>query len=213
MKSTTKVFERTPRLIAITGGIASGKSFVCSRLEATGHRVFYCDNEAKHIIRTDPEVKEALCSLVGKEVYNKEGGLNKAILAAYLCRGKEYAARVDSIVHPRVAEAFRQIAKEIPSAQQNLSLPRQLSIETLSSLPPKSTLFMECALLFESGFDRLVDCSVLVSVSDSTRLRRLMKRDGITQVQAEHWMALQMTEAEKLRRADCVIDNEMELTL
>ena len=69
-------------------------------------------------------------------------------------------------------------------------------------------LFMECALLFESGFARLVHSSVLVHVSTSTQLRRLMERDHISREKAQEWIDLQMSEAEKLRRATYVLCNE-----
>lgn len=212
--------------IGITGGIGSGKSYVCRQLEEAGHRVFYCDDEAKRILRTSPEVKRLLCDLVGPEVYDAQGCLVKPVLAAYLCRGKEYSARVDAIVHPRVADAFTSLVESLThlvkistpresGGEPPLSgpatiapLPRRLEVADLAALPPGRVLFMECALLFESGFDRLVDRSVLVHVSAGTQLRRLMARDRISEDKACSWMALQLSEEEKLRLADSVIVNE-----
>lgn len=206
--------KRAVRLIAVTGGIASGKSLVCRRLEAAGHQVFYCDDEAKRIIRTDPEIRPALRRIVGNEVYDTEGRLNKSRLAAFLCRGKAFASQVDAVVHPRVATAFLERAAAcLTDSEERAVLPetnRCLTMEALERLPVGSVLFMECALLFESGFDRLTDCSVLIHAGLETRLRRLMVRDGITREQALRWIALQMDEEEKLRRADYVINNETE---
>lgn len=170
----------------ITGGIASGKSAVCRLLHAMGHPVFYCDDEAKRIIRTDPDVRRELTAVVGEGVYDDEGRLVKSVLAAYICRGRDCSERVDAIVHPRVREAYKAW-----HARQTAE-----------------TTFMECALLFESGFDRLVDRTVLVHTDDEVRLARLMARDGISRAQARKWMALQMTEEEKLARADIVISND-----
>lgn len=170
----------------ITGGIASGKSAVCRLLRAMGHPVFYCDDEAKRIIRTDPDVRRELTAVVGEGVYDDEGRLVKSVLAAYICRGGDCSERVDAIVHPRVREAYKAW-----HARQTAE-----------------TTFMECALLFESGFDRLVDRTVLVHTRDEVRLARLMARDGISRAQARKWMALQMTEEEKLARADIVISND-----
>ena len=211
-------------LVGITGGIGSGKSYVCRQLEAAGHPVFYCDDEAKHIIRTDEAVRRELCALVGPGVYDAGGRLVKSVLAAWLCKGREYAAQVDAIVHPRVAAAFRRCAEAMSGASAKGSAaaghavsvqPNQLSadgrhtdIGRLAALPVGSVLFMECALLFESGFDRLVHSSVLVHVSASTQLRRLMERDHISREKAQEWIDLQMSEAEKLRRATYVLCNE-----
>ena len=226
-------------LIGITGGIASGKSYVCAQLEQAGHTVFYCDSEAKRIIRTDPEVRRQLSQLVGSDLYDAQGQLVKSKLAAWLCKGKAHAAQVDAIVHPRVAEAFARRASELsadwegelPARHKEYGLParqhdagrkpalpealfppfpdKQLdSVQQLICLPPQRVLFMECALLFESGFDRLVDCSLLIHVSASTQLQRLMARDHISESKAHEWMALQLSEEQKLERADYVLDND-----
>ncbi len=199
--------------IGITGGIGSGKSYVCSQLEAAGHAVFYCDDEAKRIIRTDEGVKRELSRLVGADVYAPDGQLRKAVLAAYLCRGTDYAERVNRIVHPRVAEAFRQFCLARQTDDTNVpQLPPSCGKETtpqaLAALPLRGTVFMECALLFETGFNSLTSLSVLVHVSHTTQLSRLMARDNISREKAEAWIALQLPEEEKLERADRIIVNE-----
>ena len=205
--------------VGITGGIGSGKSYICRQLEAAGHPVFYCDNVAKHIIRTHPKVQEELLRTVGPEVYDTNGMLVKSVLRAFLCRGREYADKVDAIVHPRVAEAFLEEAEQMAADRpQDIPLPapfsephekpHPLTVEHLQALPKGRVLFMECALLFETAFDRLVDRSVLIHVSEATQLSRLMARDHISEEQARKWMALQLSEEKKLGRADYVLDNE-----
>lgn len=174
-----------PLRYGITGGIGSGKSYVCHLLAKTGAPIFYCDDVAKRIIREDPAVRRLLTDLVGPETYDAEGRLRKSVLAAWLCRGRDASAQVDAIVHPRVAEAFRRWADSQHAAK----------------------VYMECALLWESGFDRLVDYAVLVYAPDDVRLRRIMKRDGISADVARRWMALQLSEEEKRRRADIIIPN------
>ena len=173
---------------AITGGIGSGKSFYCRKLEAAGFPIFYCDDEAKRIIRTSATVRQQLCALVGNEVYDTDGRLQKPVLAAYLCRGKAFAEKVDAIVHPRVAEAFQKWADEKSKVHDKV--------------------FMECALLYESGFEYLVDEVILVTASEETRVRRVMARDGVTREKALAWIALQMPEAEKRMRAHHIINSE-----
>jgi len=174
---------------AITGGIGSGKSYVCRMLEALGYPVFYCDPEAKALIRHDDRVRECLTALVGRELYDDKGLLVKSVLAKWLCRGPEYAARVDAVVHPRVAEKFGEWA-------------------AARSAEGHTRIFMECALLFESGFDRLVDRTVLVHASEETRIWRVMQRDRLERSDVLRWQALQMPEEEKMRRADLIVHNE-----
>ncbi len=179
-------YDNNPFVWGITGGIGSGKSYVCRKLSERGWPVFYCDDEAKRLIRHDAKLKQQLVALVGAELYGADGELNKAVMAAFLCRGTHYASLVDSVVHPCVAEAFLLWKHK----QKN------------------PMVVMECALLFEAGFDSLVDRSVHVAVSHATQLRRVMERDGVTEGQAEAWMALQMPEEEKRRRADVVLYND-----
>ena len=76
MKPTSNNTIR-PILIGITGGIGSGKSYICHQLEQTGHHVFYCDDVAKQIIRTQADVKRELTALVGLDVYDAAGQLVK----------------------------------------------------------------------------------------------------------------------------------------
>ena len=172
---------------AITGGIGSGKSYICRLLEEKGFSVFYCDDEAKHIIRTNLDVRKALKTLVGDDVYSPTGELNKPKLAAYICLGPAYSKKVDAIVHPLVRDCYIDW-----NAQQKAPI-----------------TYMESAILYESGFDVLVDQVVLVHASEDTRIARIMERDNIDRTTALRWISLQMPEVEKLKRADIVIDNEL----
>ena len=213
MINTSHTVSRPPLRIGITGGIGSGKSYICRQLEDAGHHVFYCDDVAKHIIRSHPIVKEELTQLVGKELYDAEGQLVKKVLASFLCKGKEYSHQVDTIVHPRVADAFKVFCQEHQaetSSSSNLLMPSDkcISLQSLKKLSPSHVVFMECALLFEAQFDKFVDLSVLVHVSSETQINRLIQRDHISREQAMRWIGLQLSENEKLTRADAYIVNE-----
>lgn len=203
--------------VGITGGIGSGKSYICKRLEEAGHRVFYCDDEAKRIMRTHPDVRRELTALVGPDLYSAEdASLQKSVMRAYLCQGEEYAERVNAVVHPRVAQAYSDFCREMAeqgraeAAHKEAIFPtsKEISLPQLQQLPRGSVAFMECALLFESGFSTLVERSVLVHVSAATQLKRVMQRDQISAERARQWIALQMSEEEKMRLADAVLVNE-----
>lgn len=173
----------------ITGGIGSGKSFVCKMLEARGCKIFYCDDVAKTLIRHDEGLRKRLKRLVGNELYADDGTLQKSVLSAFICKSREQAEAVDAMVHPRVREAYR----DWESRQRDAGEDR---------------IYMECALLFEAGFDDLVDKTVLVYSDEAERIRHVMQRDGIGEQKARSWMSLQMPEDEKRRRADIVIGND-----
>ena len=165
--------------IAITGGIGSGKSYVCRMLEKQGIRIYDCDEAAKRLMRTSEQLKRQLTELVGPEVY-ADGRLVKLVMTRFLLASEANQKAVNAIVHPAVAEDFRQSGYD----------------------------WMECAILFESGFDRLVDRVVCVTAPTEVRVQRIMERDGITRSQAEEWLTKQLPQEEVSRRSDFVIVND-----
>ena len=85
----------------ITGGIGSGKSYVCKRLEARGIEVYDCDAAAKRLIRTSSEIQQQLTQLIC-------GPLSKAAMAKFLLQSEENAKAIDAIVHPAVFRDFEE---------------------------------------------------------------------------------------------------------
>lgn len=167
--------------IAITGGIGSGKSYVCRQLSKQGIRVYDCDKAAKRLMQSSPELQRALTELVGKEVF-PGGELDKDVLRRFLMASDENAQKVDDVVHPAVAEDFLQSNYE----------------------------WMESAILFDSGFDKRIhfDYIICVTAPLEVRIERIMKRDGITREKAMEWINRQMPQEEKARRSDFVIEND-----
>ena len=171
--------------IGITGGIGSGKSYVCKLLEARGIQVFDCDTAAKQLMRTSPTLRQQLTELIGPDAYTADGRLNKAIVAQFLLASPANAKAIDAIVHPAVFEAF------IESGMQ----------------------WMESAILFESGAYKLVDKVVAVVAPKEVRIRRVMQRDNISRQKALDWMDRQMDQQEVARKADFVVINDGEKDL
>lgn len=176
--------------IGITGGIGSGKSYVCSMLKKQGIPVYSCDNEAKRLMTASADIRTQLSALIAN-AYNSnpfttEWQLNKAAIAHYLFADKRNADRVNAIVHPVVKQDFLQWAD-----RQNRDIVAQ-----------------ESAILFESGFDNTVDFTVEVYAPQHIRLSRAMSRDAATSQQIEARMAQQMPEEEKRHKADFCIVND-----
>lgn len=86
--------------IGITGGIGSGKSYVCQLLKARGIEVYDCDQAAKRIIRTSEDVRQQLLQLIGS--------LEKADIARFLLESDTNAKKIDAIVHPAVFRDFKE---------------------------------------------------------------------------------------------------------
>lgn len=173
--------------LGVTGGIGSGKSYVCRMLQEKGIPVFYTDDEAKLEMLENPQIHSELISLIGPDAISAEGRPVKPVLSAYICQGEEFAARVNAIVHPRVKE------RTMRWQQAHASSP---------------VIAIECALLFESGFEDLCDKTITVAAPHEVRIQRICKRDTITPSKAQEWIDLQMPQEDKIQRSDFVILND-----
>lgn len=165
--------------IAITGGIGSGKSYVCKLLKDRGIKIYDCDEAAKRLIRTSDTIQKGLSVLVGDNIFI-DGHLNKAALSTFLLESEDNALKINAIVHPEVAKDFLHSGYE----------------------------WMECAILFESGFDKLVDKKILVSAPLEIRIQRVMTRDSITRKGVMEWMQRQWSEESVRERCDFEINND-----
>jgi dephospho-CoA kinase len=174
----------------ITGGIGSGKSFVCKRLQLRGIDVYDCDAAAKRLINTDADIRRKLTALIGPEAYMSVSNgsivgttptvLNKAAVARFLLDSESNAKAIDDIVHPAVFRDFQESGIE----------------------------WMESAIMYESGIYRLVDRVIVVTAPLEVRIQRVMKRDGITREKVLEWMQRQWPQDEVRRRADYEIIND-----
>lgn len=169
-------------LTAITGGIGSGKSYVCRILESRGISVYDCDAAAKRLMLTSEKLQQELRQLVGQDVYTSDGQLQKSVLADFLLASEANKLALNDVIHPAVAEDF------------------------LSS----GMTWLESAILFESGFDSRVsfDRVVCVSAPRDVRIQRIMRRDNISAAKAAEWIDTQMAQEEVERRSHFVIVND-----
>ena len=170
--------------IAVCGGIGSGKSTVCQMFAERGVAVYDSDSRAKSLMSESAALRDALVAEFGEECY--EGGmLNRSYLASKVFGSEEQLAKLNSIVHPAVKADFLAWAEEQHG----------------------DFCILETAILFESGFDAVVDCSVAVLAPTPLRIERAMQRDGATREQIEARIKAQMSDDELMRRADFAIVN------
>ena len=177
--------------VGITGGIGSGKTFVCKKIEALGFPVYYCDDEAKRLMVEDEDIVRGLVGLIGTDSYivNEEQGcvqLNKPVVAKFLFASSENVQKVNALVHPRVKADFLNWA-----SRQN-----------------SKAVFMESAILFEAHFQDVVDRTVLVTASKDVRLERAMLRDHSSREQIESRMRQQQDESKIISLVDYLILND-----
>ncbi len=167
--------------IAITGGIGSGKTYVCQRLQRRGIAVYDCDAAAKRLIREDASIQARLDALVGGGLF-AGGTFHKRLLSEYLLASQDNARQVNAIVHPAVASDF------------------------LAS----GYSWIETALLFVDHFHtRLpIDHIICVTAPVATRLRRVMARDHLSADQASAWIAAQQEESYLVAHSDIILHND-----
>ena len=172
--------------LGITGGIGSGKSFVCSILEKFGVPVYYADKEARRLMNTRVDLKRAIKGVFGEEIYH-DGELDRQEMGHRIFGQPDMLDKINRMVHPVVREDFFKWS------------------EAWKNVP---YVIEEAAILFESGAASEMDATVLIYAPKQLRIERVMARDGLGRSEVERRINMQMDEEEKKRLADRVILND-----
>ena len=146
-----------PYIIAINGGIGSGKSVVSRIVTAMGYPVYDCDARARQLMDSSDEIKAAISADIHRACI-KDGLIDRAMLASIVFEDKEKLAILNSIVHGAVREHFASWAENQPG----------------------TVCFVETAILYQSGMDTMVDEVWTVDAPLDLRIERVMKRNGLT---------------------------------
>lgn len=176
--------------IGITGGIGSGKSVVASLLRLFGVPVYIADEESKWLTNHSPIIRERLIELFGNDIYTKSG-LDKKLLASHIFNDSGQLELVNRIIHPEVNRHFLEWAAGLDTP----------------------ICAIESAILFESGFDKAVDKSLMVYAPKEIRIARALKRDHASREEIVRRINSQMSDEEKKLRSDFIIINDDSQTL
>ena len=181
------------RLVALTGGIGSGKSVVARMLQVMGYHVYDCDSRAKQLMISDENVRHQLIAEFGTDTYSADGTLNRQHLSTVAFGNDEALARLNAIVHPATANDIQRWAKE-------------------QALQGAGVAFVETAILRTSGLDRLVDEVWHVTAPTKVRIGRVMARSGLSEQQVLDRMEVQQNE-EAVAPGEQVIINDNAMAL
>jgi dephospho-CoA kinase len=178
--------ERRVRRIALTGGIATGKSHVRARFEMLGVATIDADRLARDVVLPGTPGLAAVVERFGREILDPRGTLNRRRLGAIVFADPAARRDLEAIVHPAVQQA---------------------TDHWFSTLDPVVDPFAvaDIPLLFEVGRERAFDTVVVVACDPETQVRRVMARDNLSEPEARSRLAAQMPIDEKVRRADFVI--------
>jgi len=172
--------------IGITGGIGSGKSTVCQIFKILGISLFEADLVAKTLINSNQEVRNGLIQLFGREIYGSDNRINRKMLANLIFNDDNLLKKVNQLVHPAVRNEFTNWMK----------------------LQDSEYIIHEAAILFESGFYKMMDYNILVSAPEEMRIERVCKRENITPEKVRERMAKQWPDEEKRKLTTLEIVND-----
>lgn len=164
------------RLIAITGGIGSGKSVISDILRAMGHKVYDCDTRAKALMDTDESIKDDLINLISIDAVRNDRTIDRKLLSEIVFNDPDALSRLNSIVHKAVRADLRRWR------------------DTSSD----KTVWVETAILYASRLDREVDEVWEVTAPTELRVQRVMKRNSMSREQVLARISSQSTTAAQL---------------
>lgn len=171
-------------LIGLTGGIGSGKTTIANALRERGYTVYDTDNAAKQLVLT-PSVRSAIEQLLGQDVYDGDRYLTRRV-AERVFADPELLGQLNAIVHPAVRQDLQQ---------------------TVGALPDGGMVFVESAILYESGFDSDCDYVVAIIAPKTVRIARTMARDNKTEDEVKQRIKAQMSNCQLRHRVQYVVEN------
>lgn len=157
-------------LTAITGGIGSGKSVVSNVLRTLGYEVYDCDLRARAIMEGDEALKKRLADAFGNDIINEDGSLNRQALGAIVFNDPEKLEALNAMVHGAVKDDI--VAWRTGHSKQ-------------------TRLFIETAILYQSGLDKMVDDIWEVTAPEEIRIARVIARNNLTAAQVRARIAAQ----------------------
>lgn len=182
--------EQPSRLIKIgvTGGVGSGKSLVCRRLQESGVPVVSADQLARQAVEPHTRAHKQIVERFGKEILAADGTIDRPRLRQIITQDEAARRDLESYVHPEVGVQMQAHFRSADAQGAWLAA-------------------AEVPLLFEAGLQDQFDAVILVSGDTEVRINRIMQRDNVSRQQAQSLMHIQMNEAQKRRMSDFIIEN------
>ena len=174
------------RRVALTGGIATGKSHVRGVFEQLGVPTIDADILARRAVQPGTPGLSAVLARFGPEMLNADGTLDRARLASLVFTDARARADLEAIVHPIVRTEIAEWFAALDVARHPCAI-------------------ADVPLLYETGRDRDFDAVIVTACEPATQLLRLMERDHATEAEARRRIGAQLPLDEKVRRADYVI--------
>lgn len=175
--------------VGLTGSIGVGKSFVSSVLAELGCHVFDADQTAREVVALNSSGLRDLVAAFGTDILASDGTLNRPALGAIVFADEAKRATLNSILHPYIIAAQDQTLRE------------------WEAIDPDGIAVVDAALMIESGGYKRFDKLLVVYCREDVQLERLMTRNNLSREEAARRIAAQMSQEEKKKFADYLIDS------
>jgi len=177
-----------PLILGVTGSIASGKTSVATAFEKYGAALVSADQLARDIVQPGSIVLSQLVERFGKKILTDVGALDRERLAQIVFTDEQARDDLNRMTHPAIGRlAFERLQEHVDAGGP--------------------LVVYEAPLLFEAGAEQRVDRVLVVKIDPDIQLQRLMVRDGLNEAEARQRVNAQISQEEKLARADFMIDN------
>lgn len=175
-------------VLGLTGGIASGKSIVADFFVECGAILVSADLLAREVVNAGSPTLARLADVFGEGILTPDGNLNREVMAQRAFANPGERRKLESITHPAIAHLAECRLAELRQA-------------------PHDLIVYEVPLLFEAGAESRVDQVLVVLIDQALQLARLRQRDNLDEAEARQRIAAQWPQADKVQKADFVIDN------
>ena len=179
--------------IGLTGGIGTGKSVVANLLVQQGASIIDADRLGHGAYTPHSEAWEAVVAAFGTDILTSEGEIDRRKLGGIVFADETQLERLNGIMHPLMAKMVEHRKAAFDAGGVAVTV-------------------VEAAVLFEAGWDSLVDEVWTTHASESTVVQRLFERNGLDEAEARKRINSQMSATERNRRSDVVVDNSGDLT-
>ena len=177
------------RRVALTGGIATGKSHVLAQLAKLGAPTIDADKLARDVVAPGTPGLKAVVDRFGEDVLDQMGGLDRRKLGSIVFSDPLARRDLEEIIHPAVRRAIDEWYASLGEV-------------------PAGFAVADIPLLYETARQREFDAVIVTACDTNTQLTRIMARDGISEAEARARIAAQLPMSEKIRRADYVINTD-----
>jgi dephospho-CoA kinase len=175
-------------VLGLTGGIASGKSFVSDCFKSCGAEIVSADQLSREVVNPGTPTLEKLVDLFGSEILTSQGSLDREFVARKVFSSPTLRSQLEAVTHPAIAHLAECRLSALKKEAHDL-------------------IVYESPLLFEAGVEKRVDLVLVVIVTPEEQIRRLVQRDHLSEAEARQRIRAHWPQQDKVQKADFVIDN------